>query len=339
MPAVSKALVREILEAYRGDWQPLAVVRGPTVGAFSGMPVWRVQTPRGGFALRQWPATVGSRDKLRWIAEVLDHVVREGFSRVAPPLATRDGQRFVERQRHVWELAPWLNGSADGDATIRPQRLTAAMTALGQFHAAAATLPSGGDWGPGPGIVRRLGLLEQWREGRLAELSRRLKSGGAGWPELRAGASRVVELFAVADGPVERLLRRAALERVRLAPCLRDVRREHVLFEDDEVTGLIDYAAMELDHPATDVARLLGELVADDADGWRLGLEAYQRVRPTDAAFDLLLAAYDASGVLLSPLNWLSWIYEQERTFADRPGVVRRFSALVARLQRQTQPP
>ena len=68
-----------------------------------------------------------------------------------------------------------------------------------------------------------------------------------------------------------------------LQPCLCDVWHDHVLFDGDRVTGLVDYGAVKIDHPAVDVARLLGSLVGDDAEGWAAGLTAYREVRPFSA--------------------------------------------------------
>lgn len=46
----------------------------------------------------------------------------------------------------------------------------------------------------------------------------------------------------------------------RLQPCIRDIWHDHVLFDGDRVTGLIDFGAMQIDTPATDIARLVGSL-------------------------------------------------------------------------------
>ena len=79
-----------------------------------------------------------------------------------------------------------------------------------------------------------------------------------------------------------------------LQPCLVDVWHDHVLFTGEEVTGVVDYAAMRLDVPHADLARLLGSLVEDDEAGWRAGLEAYGRWLPVpDERLVRLLAQGD----------------------------------------------
>ena len=41
--------------------------------------------------------------------------------------------------------------------------------------------------------------------------------------------------------------------------CIGDVWHDHILFEGDAVTGMIDFAAAKVDHVAADLARLLGQ--------------------------------------------------------------------------------
>ena len=102
-----------------------------------------------------------------------------------------------------------------------------------------------------------------------------------------------------------------------LQPCIRDVWHDHVLFDGDTVTGLVDFGAMQIDTPATDVARLLGSLVGDDANGWQEGLTAYSAVRPLTEQESLAVVALDTAGTILAVCNWIRWIYVERRQFPD----------------------
>ena len=73
-------------------------------------------------------------------------------------------------------------------------------------------------------------------------------------------------------------------------------------------TGIIDFGAMDIDTPATDVARLLGSLVGDDETGWRTGLSAYSENRPLSADGTRAAKALDASSAILAGCNWIRWI-------------------------------
>jgi homoserine kinase type II len=105
-----------------------------------------------------------------------------------------------------------------------------------------------------------------------------------------------------------------------------------LLFEGDRLTGLIDYGAVKIDHVAVDLARLLGSLVPNDTAGWQVGLRAYRRHAPLDAEEEALAQALDETGTVVGVANWLRWLYEEKRSFADRSAVARRLAELVDRI-------
>jgi hypothetical protein len=90
---------------------------------------------------------------------------------------------------------------------------------------------------------------------------------------------------------------------------------------------------VKVDHPAVDVARLLGSLVADDAAGWSAGLRAYGEVRPLAEDEAELARALDETGVVLGVVNWLRWLYAERREFDDRAAAGRRLAVLVERIE------
>ena len=79
-----------------------------------------------------------------------------------------------------------------------------------------------------------------------------------------------------------------------------------MLFTGDEVTGIVDFGGVDIDTPATDIARLLGSLVGDDEAGWREGIAAYSAVRPLTADEELVAKALDTSGLIVAGCNWLA---------------------------------
>ncbi len=107
------------------------------------------------------------------------------------------------------------------------------------------------------------------------------------------------------------LLRRWRTRIWPLQPCLCDVWHDHILFDEDYVTGIVDYGAMKIDHPVVDVARLLGSLVEDDAAGWATGLAAYRQVRPFTDEEEELAPVLDATGTTLGASVWLRRLYHE----------------------------
>ena len=115
-------------------------------------------------------------------------------------------------------------------------------------------------------------------------------------------------------------------------PCIRDIWHDHVLFQGDEVSGIVDFGALQSDHVACDISRLLGSLVGGDREDWTRGLAAYQVLRPLTADELMLVDAYDQSTVLLSGMNWIQWLAIEGRVFEDEERVQNRLDQIILRL-------
>jgi Ser/Thr protein kinase RdoA (MazF antagonist) len=125
-----------------------------------------------------------------------------------------------------------------------------------------------------------------------------------------------------------------ASRRLRLQPCLCDIWHDHVLFEGDAVSGVVDYGGAKIDHVAIDLARLLGSIVEDGVEERTIALSAYSRLCPLDKEEIRLVDVLDRTGTLLGLANWLIWIYKERRPFDDRWAVAARLEQLVRRVGR-----
>jgi Ser/Thr protein kinase RdoA (MazF antagonist) len=325
---------KEVLASYPADCQAERVDFLGTAGGLSGALLWRITSARGMLCLRRWTAQHPSAERLAFVHDVLRHVQRAGLSFVPAPLTTRRDTTFVAHGKHLWELAPWLPGAAADSAAANPTHLTAAMRALAEFHRAAATFPQCTPAAPSPGILQRRQRILRLMSGGLSELAGAVRRRSGRWIELADRGETILALFEQAGGAVFDSLEVPARTIVPLQPCLRDIHCEHVLFQGDVVTGIVDFGAMRLDNVAADIARLLGSWAANDADGWQRGLAAYVAVRPLSDDERLVVQAFDVSGVLLSGVQWLAWVFEEGRQFDDRPTILRRIDAILARLAR-----
>jgi homoserine kinase type II len=119
-------------------------------------------------------------------------------------------------------------------------------------------------------------------------------------------------------------------------PCLRDLWHDHLLFEGDRLTGLVDYGAVKADHVAADLARMLGSLVGNDPEGWECGLRSYRRVRELNDNEERLAHALDRTGAILSLVNWLRWLYHEGRPYENLPAIARRMENLLNRIDSWT---
>jgi Ser/Thr protein kinase RdoA (MazF antagonist) len=295
-------------------------------GGFSGARLWRV----AGFCLRAWPPDDSFPARLDHIHRLMTQARDAGLMFVPRLERTAELSSSVEHRGRWWELAEWLPGRADYHERRSAARLEAACAALARLHLVWDSRSTG----TCPAVGRRREALRSWRDLRKD-----------GWDALvvapqndplRPLSERAAAVLARWLGSVPAWLAPWTGARWQLQPCLCDVWHDHLLFEDDRLTGLVDYGSVKPDHVAADLARLLGSLVEDGDDGWRVGLAAYRSVRRLSGEEADLARALDRSGTVLGVANWLRWLYADRRTFDDRDAVARRLGALVARVERWT---
>jgi homoserine kinase type II len=342
--------VLQVLRHYPAECRPVQIEPLGTAGGLSGAQLWRIITkpalcespvcgsldpaPARTLILRRWPTEHPAPERLQFIHSVLDHVARRGLSFIPVPIRTATGESFLRHAGHLWELAPWMPGTADYERAPSSAKLHAAMVALAQVHISTCNLPIAATQrvaGATPAISRRLSRLQELTHGGHQQLARAIDE--TIWPELVPLARRFLAALPVA---VPRALAQLEpLEKLSfpLQLCLRDIWHDHVLFTGNEVTGIVDFGAVDIDTPATDIARLLGSLARDDATAWQTSLTAYATVRPLTENELQAVTALDTSGTLLAGCNWIRWIYLESRQFDDRTQVMERFSRIAARAQ------
>lgn len=342
--------ISEVLSHFPEDCRARRVENLGGAGGFSGAAFWRLTTERGLLCLRRWPRQADSQwpQRLGFIHAVLEHVARGGFSLVPLPIRTRRGESYLQQDGHCLELSAWLPGRADYFPLRRPEKLRGATTALAEFHRASADFV-GLEPTPSPGIRRRRSQIDALRSGGLRAIATAIdatRQPSAGidsddWSTLVRLARRLLPFYAQAEQPVLRELIAAEQKKIPLQPCIRDIWHDHVLFEGDRVSGLVDFGAMRIDNVAGDVARLLGSFSESenvgDAGVWQMGLDAYEAIRPLSADERHLVGVFDRSTALLAGIHWLEWIFLEGREFAELAAVIHRLSGIVARLERLTR--
>ena len=326
----SDVTVRPVLSAYPAEYQPTRVSSLGSAGGFSGANFWRLGAPFGELCLRKWPRGHPDRERLQFIHNVLENAAQSGFRLAPVPIKTADGRTFVEHSGYYWELTAWMPGSADYRQHPSQQRLRAALSTLAEFHK-AASLPA--SEGVSPGISERSAFLKRLVDGTSREIGAAVHSGEQRWPRLAHQARCLLPLFEAVADRVGLTLKRCLQHRVRLQPCLRDVWHDHVLFTDNDVTGIIDFGAMRMDNVATDIARLLGSVAADDPLQWQNGLDAYLQVRDITPIELDLVKAFDQSTVTLAGMNWLHWVFIDGRRFEHREVIEARVDEFITRLE------
>lgn len=333
---------RKVLREFPGLGRIEALGSTAESGGFSGAKVFQVQSEAGRFALRIWPDNCDC-SRIGALHRLLAAIAASGLKTVAVPRAALDGSTLVCFQQTWCQLEPWMPGRASYHAAPSRQKLMSAIDALGDWHTAASrshrafgdrrwfeTSPSA----PIPVIRER---LERFSKLEPETFTKQARLASASFPNAtqremilrlvdgirRRWATTFSELQSWSDycGPVQ--------------PCLRDIWHDHVLFVENQVTGLIDPAAARTDSIATDLARCLGSLVEDQSAEWEFALNRYAErflLSPRDRELVFVL---DRSAQVLMAAHWL------ERLMAGNDGLTAvdpvRVNARLARLARRLE--
>jgi homoserine kinase type II len=336
-----------------------------SAGGFSGSELWKCHSTatlsNQTYCLRRWPTEHPDDAQLSWIHRVIRHADAQGCQFLAAPLMNSHdetisrfpcedpGERVVAR----WELTCWLPGKADFASNPNKARIQNMMRSLAQFHQASAQVTL--DFHTSQNLRRRIEQLNQvlqsdvLRQLANSRTSNRSSINSDLHGELNRDLNRLLdELVQLLSQHAPRLVKGLltelptsapsatslwAIPVLPVQPILRDIWHDHVLFTGDEVTGMVDYGAMQIDNVAFDIARLLATTVADDQASWESGLDAYEATRRLSALERALIPWLDGSGILLGSLNWLRWLLVEQRNFADWKLVSKRLQFLYHRLQ------
>ncbi|HEY2416091.1 MAG TPA: phosphotransferase [Pirellulaceae bacterium] len=303
--------------------EPLA-----NAGGWSGSLLWRItDATNHAFCLRRWPTEHPTPQRLQFIHNVLLHVAPQ-LPVVPSPQRAHSGTTFIHHAGHLWELTNWLPGFADFHANPTTARLRAAMHALATFHNLAARFQTQAR--PAPAIADRLHQLQALDRGELLQIEQAVATPLDN--ELDARARRMLAALK------QRLQRQlpagpgSATSHLPLQPAIRDIHHDHILFTGDSVTGLIDFGALRIDTPLTDIARLLGSLVGDDPIARHSAIDAYSELRPISEGDRQLIDWLDQTGLILGAYNWLKWLYVERRDMGPTAPIAVRIDEITRRL-------
>ncbi len=265
----------------------------PVSGGFSGARVWRGDDAGGvpRLALKQWP-TETTPERLTQIHDWMSQAAHLPF--VPSAISTLDGTTTAQYDNRIWDATEWLLGHPCIPAG--KSLVESACSSVAELHAcwSHSTTHS-----LSPGIKRRIEVLSHWNSSSHPSAA----TDDGNWSHLfqlsLPALQRMVPIALHMLSPLEN----AALQ---LQTCIRDLRGEHVLFEETRVTGIVDYGALAIESPAFDLARLLGDLVGEDSELFALGLKKYRDARPSFECSDRFVRLLDRVGVVCSLIGWVS---------------------------------
>jgi Ser/Thr protein kinase RdoA (MazF antagonist) len=265
--------------------------------------------------------------RLQTIHALLNHARESGLGVIPQILPFSNGNTFLYQDHRYWELTIWISGRASYNQEPTANKLRETFQTLARLHRC---------WQPlAPIVAPCQACFQNWqaqvRSGWHPTFGDSASCNGMGpvaeraWRLLSRWMSRIDTLcFPWINRPVP------------LQMCLCDLWHDHLLFEGDRLTGLIDFGSVKLDHVTVDLARLLGSLVEDRIEPKILALESYSSIRPLAREEIELIEALDRTGTILAMANWLTWLYWDRRPFEDRAAVAARLTQLVNRVEKWT---
>ncbi|MCA9038967.1 MAG: phosphotransferase [Planctomycetaceae bacterium] len=324
------------LVAQPAEPQPCQVYRG-----FSGAEVYRVETNRGPVALRKWPQESPPRERILSLHRLLRHLHKVGLKTIAVPFSTEQGadQTLVHFRGSTWQCEQWLPGEPLLNTQVTPERIRTTMHALADWHLAASQFQPdlvAHRWfrqtaqAAVPALKERLNLIHLWTPERISHTLRRTQPAINPWQKW---VHEYLEYFVRCSNPISLELSEAMTWQVPLQPCLRDVWHDHILLENDQVTGIIDPSATRTENVSIDLARLLGSFLSLDDPLWGIALHAYQQKRSLNTAEIRLVEILYRSSTLLSGLSWIERLTGSEPDLYHDSRVCNRLEYLLTSLK------
>jgi aminoglycoside phosphotransferase (APT) family kinase protein len=345
------ATVRHVLTAFVPNSGAASIQ--PIRGGLSGSAVFVCEVGDNKFAMKRWPSgTTAQR-----VDDVHAVVIRARQSLPIVPELIRSSfaSSRVSYEGYQYELARWMDGSAvtvtasagdfgefsDAGFLAEPlsnsqvsRAILAAVEAGGEaiarFHDSVRR--TSGPMVPAPAVLRRLGRIERLR----SDLPRAIGCADKLSPALRAAAKWLERQAPSRLDAAHHLLGQWTSRMVPTQMVLRDVHRQHILFREAVVTGLVDFDAVGLDTVATDLARWVGDFAEKPADLPVLmdaALTGYQRFAPISGCESELASAISEASSILLLGNWVVWTGLGQQNFSGYSDLVdRRVSDLMRRI-------
>ena len=309
---------RSVLSQFEFPWVKLRWQ--PALLGFSGAKVWRGENgDQPLFALKAWPEGV-SAARLAGIHRWMTHAAHLPF--VPRVLFAANGRTTVLEAGRLWDVTTWMPGSPRPSPTLLGLR--AACTAVARLHSVWRTDSPSGQC---PGVRNRLQLLRDWMSSPRPDFAVSLT------PRLDSLVLRAVALISRAAPEAIRTLERWEHRPLRLQPCLRDLRSDHVLFIGNEIGGIVDYGAMAEDHPAVDLARLLGDFSWHHGFPVSAALDCYREAGGLLETPDEFVGELTRTGLLGSAIHWLRRLGHTAGSQLPMEQVEARFALLVERIE------
>ena len=297
-----------------------------SAGGFSGAEFWKITVGASKYCVRRWPNSKPTRSQADVIYPTLKYVRRHSDLPLAFPIQTVHGESMCRADNAHWELSRWMPGEPIVETEINDDQLRAAARALAEFHNTTSSLSQ--QQRMSPAVDFRCNMIDRLWATQFEQLQGTQDTSGV----VDSGVKKnLLDQFRYQAHAL-----RQQLEWVRSVPVLQipifgDIWSDHVLFNNDEVSGIVDFGAMKIESPCLDIARLFGSYADYSSEALRRGISYYVEFRELNDLDHSLIELYDRAYVILAGVQWLIWIELEQRFFLDNEAVRQRLHRLVRR--------
>jgi aminoglycoside phosphotransferase (APT) family kinase protein len=344
----------QVQAAWINNFSSAQFVAIPT--GLSNSSVWQVSTNAAQYCLKAWPKSAHLLERLtaihQWLAALgpqLDFVPRL--------ILHRDQGTLLCCNDHLWECASWQPGTPVEPGKLTWEQSLTAVSAVAQMHRVSASYHQ--QQASSPSVETRMQLISHYQhrqEFQQPNLSRASEPiSGIVVPSLSntqfrdsplsnsRGSSTVfsenelakltLHYFQCMSDQVTQQLKQLRAP-IQLCWVARDLHYEHLLFDHERLTGVIDYGAARIDEPLIDLVRLLGSLWPHDAELRHRLVDHYRSLMDFEVS-TVRFQYLDHASTLLSAMQWLQWLLIDRREFqVERQTLLKRWAGLLERLQR-----
>ncbi|MFP6588218.1 MAG: phosphotransferase [Pirellulaceae bacterium] len=299
-----------------------------SAGGFSGAEFWKITTGANQYCLRRWPNSKPTRSQADVIYPTLEYVRRHADLPLAFPIQTVHGEPLCRVDNARWELSRWMPGEPIAETEINDNQLRAAARALAEFHNTTSSLSQ--QQRASPAIDFRSTMIDRLWATQFEQLQGTQDAAGV----VDSGVKKMLlDQFRYQAHALRQQLELLRSVPVLLIPIIGDIWSDHVLFNNDEVSGIVDFGAMKLESPCLDIARLFGSYADYSPEALRRGISYYGEFRELNDLDLGLIELYDRGYVILAGIQWLIWIELEQRIFLDNESVRQRLHRLVRRCE------
>lgn len=317
------------------DWQRIAS------SGFSDSAIFQLKLQVGSFAVRSWPNTQASVDKVAFWERLQRSDVFRPFPKLVPWIGySQERVLLFPWDGKLWSLSEWIDGRPFQESDLSLERVGELASVLARIH--IATLDSSVPEASGPSRT----LVE--RANFLGRISRRWEASvmASDFFQRQGLVAPLIQCLATIDAckkPWREQLEQSSRADRRYHWIVRDLWYENVLVRSSgEFASIVDLGAARFDWPGLDFVRLFGSLTAlacnqacsriPTRDWWEKAYATYTSIHPRHSLGPVSeCIILDEIATVLSLAQWILWIETRKvriECFEDENRVARRIRQL-----------